>query len=187
MAKTFRKQMQASVPWSSKITALTFGLALGFSTLSSLYQSNASFLISLLIVGAFIVFGIAADACGLAAATAVEKRFHAMASKGRYGAKEAAFISRKAPVFSSFLNDVIGDISGIISGAATTPLVYQLAVIIQTERTSWLFLLLSVIGTSIVAALTVGGKAICKTLAIYHSTTIVLYMGKLLGWRRRFL
>nr|WP_026683059.1 hypothetical protein [Priestia megaterium] len=145
--------MRESLQWSSNISFLTFGMAFLFALISTLFQEGSGLFLSLLIVFVFIMIGIIGDTIGLAAATSQENHFHAMAAKKVKGAKEAAFIAKKAPLFSSLFNDVVGDISGIV---------------------------ISVVLTSIIAAFTVGGKAICKTLAIYHSTNIILYTGKMM-------
>jgi hypothetical protein len=45
---------------------------------------------------------------------------------------------------------------------------------------SMFYSITAIIFTSIVAGMTVGGKALCKTLAIRGSSTIVLTMGKMI-------
>lgn len=174
------KLIMKSVPWSSKITLATFGLAFIFSIISTIFSEGSGLLLSLLVVFVFIVIGIIGDTVGLAAATAKEAHFHAMASKKIKGAKEAAYISQNAPLFSSFFNDVVGDIAGIVSGAASGAVVYQFAALMKTGNGSPTFIMISVILTSIIAALTVGGKAVCKTIAIYKSTDIIMFTGKVM-------
>lgn len=56
-----------------------------------------------------------------------------MASEKVTGAREAIVIVRNADRFATFCNDVIGDISGIISGAASTLVVIQLAAVFQSN------------------------------------------------------
>lgn len=179
--------LHESLHWSSKISLLTFGLAIVFSVVSTIFRSGSSLLLSLLVVLLFILIGIIGDTVGLAAATSKEHHFHAMASNKVNGAKEAAYISKNAPVFSSFFNDVVGDIAGIVSGAASTAVVFQAAKILNTSNGSFLFIIITVLLTSVIAALTVGGKAICKTIAIYQSTNIIIFTGKCLYYCNRFL
>ncbi len=111
---------------------------------------------------------------GIAAAAATEQPFHAMAAEKVTGAKESIVIVRNADRFASFCNDVIGDIAGIVSGTAAALVVTQLVDVFNTGRPT-----LSIVLTSIVAALTVGGKAFGKTLAMTKSTQIILFAGKL--------
>ncbi|TRM10557.1 hypothetical protein FH966_01825 [Lentibacillus cibarius] len=174
------KLIRSSIPWSSKIMLTTFIMALFFSFMSSLFREGAGLVISLTIVLVFILIGIIGDTIGLASATAKEEYFRAMASKKIKGAKEATYITRNAPLFSSFFNDVVGDIAGIVSGAASTSVVFQLGRMINTTEGSLGFIAISVLLTSLIAAVTVGGKAVCKTIAIYKSTPIILFTGKIL-------
>lgn len=178
------RSIRESLRWNVIISLVTFGLALFFSMWATIFQENAGLLISLVVVLMFILIGVLADTVGLAGATAKEKDFHAMASKKIKGAKEAAFITKNAPVFSSLFNDTMGDIAGVVSGAASSAAVIQMAKLIQTNEGSFLYIFISVLITSIIATLTVGGKALFKTVAIYQSTNIVLYTGKTLYYLR---
>lgn len=119
---------------------------------------------------------------GIASAAADEAPFHAMAAEKVYGAKEAIAIIKNADKFSSFCNDVIGDISGIVSGTATAIVLLQLSNILGHAEGSSMQLILSVIFTSFVAALTVGGKAIGKYFAINSSTQIMIFTGKTIAF-----
>lgn len=174
------KLIKNSIPWSSKITLATFILALIFSGVSTFFREGFGLILSTLIVVIFILIGIIGDTVGLSAATANEARFHSKAAKKVPGAKEAAYISKNAPLFSSFFNDVMGDIAGIVSGAASVSVVLQIALIMQASNNSFLFIIISVVVTSFIAALTVGGKAICKTIAIEKSTEIIMFTGKVI-------
>src|SRR5690606_12115298 len=81
---------------------------------------------------------------------------------------------------ASFCNDVIGDISGIISGSALTIVIIEIAKLFQEGNTPTFQIVLSVILTSFIAALTVGGKAFGKYYAINFSTKILLIAGKII-------
>jgi len=69
---------------------------------------------------------------------------------------------------------VIGDICGIISGAAAFAVVGSLATEVGGNRTAWDVFLVSVI-----SALTVGWKALGKTLSIRYANSILFQVGKL--------
>src|SRR5699024_2747576 len=140
--------------------------------------SNVIWLIGIAVVFIIILIGVIFDMLGIAATAAVEKPFHAMAAEKVTGAKEAVNIIRNADKFASFCNDVIGDISGIVSGAAAGTVVLQIANIVGHGDGSSFQLILSVVMTSLVAALTVGGKALGKYAAITASTKIIFFAGK---------
>src|SRR5699024_205817 len=90
------------------------------------------------------------------------------------------FVVRNADRFASFCNDVIGDISGIVSGTALTVVLVQIGKILEVSEGSTFEIALSVMMTSILAALTVGGKALGKTFALKSSTQVVLVAGKVI-------
>ena len=74
---------------------------------------------------------------------------------------------------SSFCNDVIGDICGIVSGSAGV----ALAAILSSSNNFDMFITTLII-TAIIAALTIGGKAIGKATAINKSTVILYEFSK---------
>lgn len=176
------KQFKKTFIFSISIAVITFVLAAIFSVISSSLISGVVWGIGIIIVLVIILIGIFFDTLGIASTAAKEEPFHAMASEKVYGAKEAVYIIRNADRFSSFCNDVVGDIAGIISGTATAVVVLQLANILGEGEGSALQITLSVVLTSIVAALTVGGKAVGKFFAINFSTNIMIFAGKILAF-----
>ncbi len=115
---------------------------------------------------------------GIAATAADETPFHAMAAKKVMGSKQAITIIRNADRFASFCNDVIGDISGIISGTAAAIGHNQLTVDFQLKSGSLKNYMSVLLLTSIIAALTVGGKAFGKKFAITFSRDIIFKLEK---------
>jgi len=99
-----------------------------------------------------------------------------MASKNIRGAKLAVKLIKNAEKVSSFCNDVIGDICGIISGATSS----SIAVIISSKFNINL-LIVSLIITALVASLTIGGKAIGKSFAINKSDVIIFRFSSVLS------
>jgi hypothetical protein len=73
-----------------------------------------------------------------------------------------------------YCNDVIGDVTGIVSGTTAALIAARLMDGFNTES-----LLFPVLISAVVTGLTVGGKAIGKTLAFNKSTEIVLSVGKI--------
>src|SRR5699024_3051700 len=114
-----------SIKFSFSIAVITFVLAAIFSVVSSSILSGVMSSVGLLIVFIIVLTGVFFDMLGIAATAADEVPFHAMASEKVSGSKQAILIVRNADRFASFCNDVIGDISGIISGTATAIVVIQ--------------------------------------------------------------
>ncbi|WP_085991945.1 hypothetical protein [Oceanobacillus senegalensis] len=173
-------QLKRSLKFSFSIAVITFVLAAIFSVVSSSILSGVVWITGLLIVFLIVLVGVVFDMLGIAATAADETPFHAMAAEKIPGAKEAVYLVRNADRFASFCNDVIGDISGIVSGTASGMVVLQIATLLNQSEGSPGQLILSTFLTSVVAAVTVGGKAVGKTMAINSSTKIIYFAGKIL-------
>lgn len=124
----------------------------------------------------FIFIGVIFDAIGLSVATADDKIFHSMATKKVNGAKQAIKLINQKDKVSSFLNDVIGDICGVVSGSCGLAISLKLANIIEINP-----VLVTIITTSIISALTIGGKAFGKTIAINNCNEILFEFSKFLS------
>lgn len=143
--------------WAAIVTLWTFLLAVFFSLFSQYVVSNLySIVVSFLILLIIILTGIVFDIIGIAATAADEAPFHAKAAKKVTGAKEAIYFVRNAGIVSNFSNDVIGDICGIISGSVGALIVFHISRLYPGFNT----VLLSILLTAGIAALTVGGKAL---------------------------
>ncbi|ASF39862.1 hypothetical protein CEH05_12215 [Halobacillus halophilus] len=175
-------KLKKSLKFSLSIAVITFVLAAIFSVISSSVLSGVMWIIGLVIVFIIVFTGVIFDMLGIAATAAHEKPFHAMASEKVSGAKEAIIIVRNADRFASFCNDVIGDISGIVSGTASAIVVLQVVNVLGYSDGSTVQITISVILTSIVAALTVGGKALGKFFAINSSTKIIFFAARVIAW-----
>lgn len=133
-------------------------------------------LIGIIILITFILIGIIFDMIGVAVTSSNEEPLHAMSSKKIKGAKKAVSFKKNADKVSSFCNDVIGDICGIISGSAGVAVATSLA---NTYNLNIFYTTLIV--TAIIAALTIGGKAFCKKIAINNNHKIVYLTAKILS------
>ncbi len=161
------------------IAVITLVLAAIFSVISTAILSGVAWAVGMMIVFLIVLLGVISDTIGVAATAAREKPFHAMAAEKLPGARQAVQITRNADKFSNFTNDVIGDIAGVISGTASAYVVLQLASQLGHDEGSTSQFAISVLFTSVVAALTVGGKSVGKTLAIQYSTEIIYRVGRL--------
>ena len=117
----------------------------------------------------------------MAVATADEKPFHSMAARKVPGAHEAIALLRNAERVSSICNDVVGDICGVVSGSASATIAVQ---VLSHFQFSWPRMI-SLLMSALAAGLTVGGKAIGKTIAVKSCTQIVHLVGRVIhGWNR---
>ncbi len=189
MKKNKRGQKKGTIFWVILVSFWTFILAVIFSLITQLLLKNLhSILISFILLILVILIGIFFDILGTAITAADEKPFHAKAAKKIYGAKKGIYLVRNAEQAANFCNDVIGDISGIISGSIGAIIIISLAVGVQGPgKLYW-----SIIMAGIISAITVGGKAYGKSLAINNSIEIILIAARIITtfervmfWKKR--
>lgn len=159
--------------WIYKVFLMTFFLSVIFSFTSNLITSNANIFVMILITLLVIVIGIIFDMIGTATLSSNEAAFHAKSSRKIKGAKEAISLLKNSVKVASICNDVIGDICGIISGGMGAMVALSLSNLIGNTTIS------SILVSAIVSSLTVGGKAIFKTVAIKKCDEIVFFVGKI--------
>jgi len=166
--------------WVYVITVITFFIALILGYISLVFMEKVS-IIGALFILLFIVFlGVIFDLFGISVTAATETPFHSMSSGKVRGAQEAILIIRNAGAVANFFNDVIGDISGIISGSASAAIIIKLNENMTLKTTA-----ASIILTSIIAGITVGGKAIGKEVALRNANHIVYRMGIILSYIKK--
>ncbi len=173
-----KKQRNKTVRWVITIFLVTIVVSALISLISEEVMANSSIFVAFVILLLIVLIGILFDIIGVAVTSAVEAPFHAMAARKVPGAKESINLLRKAEKVSSICNDVIGDICGVISGSAAASIAAQ---VLANFTFSWPRLIILVL-SSLVAGLTVGGKAIGKGFAVNSSTKIVHLVGKFLHW-----
>lgn len=182
MKKEIKKQIEkkekklVDYNWIIKITIMAFSISIAFSLISEATIPNVNIFIAILVLFIFIIIGIIFDMIGVAVTSADEEPFHSMSSRKVNGAKMAVQLKKNADKTSSFCNDVIGDICGIISGAVGA----SISVDIATRFNIPIFIS-SLIVTSIIAGLMIGGKAISKSIAINKSNEILYNFAKFIG------
>ena len=159
--------------WIYKVFLMTFFLSVIFSFTSNVITSNANIFVMILITLLVIVIGIIFDMIGTATLSSNEAAFHAKSSRKIKGAKESISLLKNSVKVASICNDVIGDICGIISGGMGAMVALSLSNIIGNTTIS------SILVSAIVSSLTVGGKAIFKTVAIKKCDEIVFLVGKI--------
>ena len=163
--------------WIVKVSLLTFVLAILMSTLSEAVLRNVALVPALSVLLLIILVGVTSDTIGIAVAAAKEQPFHSMAAQNIPSARYSVNLVRNAGPVSNFCNDVIGDIAGIVSGAAIAIILVQ---IMELGLPFVNLATLSVVLSGVVASITVGGKAIGKELALSNWEGIVGFVGKVL-------
>ncbi|MDR0249316.1 MAG: hypothetical protein LBI44_06650 [Oscillospiraceae bacterium] len=167
--------------WIILIVGWTFVLSVLLSFVSQSTVPHMSFMPALLVLLSFIALGVAFDIIGFSVATANEKPFHAMAANKVRGADRAIWLLRRADKVSCFCGDVVGDITGIISGATASVIVTNALTGPEAPN-----LLTQLVFSAVVASVTVGSKALGKAVSLRHNVKIVAFAGRLISYAGPF-
>lgn len=163
--------------WWIKATVISLVLSAFFSYLSEIV-SNAEQIVVVIVLLAFLILsGILFDAIGVAVTSCDTTPIISMASRKVYGAKTALWLTKNSDTVSSVCNDIVGDIFSIISGACSAALVVKITMNLQQ---TWQ-IVLSIAVSAIVSAMTIGGKAFMKKIAISNSKDFVMFVARVLA------
>lgn len=162
--------------WIIKAFIFTFFITIIISGLSNIIAENSNIVVLIIITLIILFLGIIFDIIGTSVLTAKESSFHAKAANKIKGSKECIKLIKNASTISSFCNDVIGDICGIVSGSMGTMIAIYITNQLGINKAITVLIVASIISSS-----TVGGKAIGKTVAVKKSDEIVFIVGKFLS------
>lgn len=168
---------KSRVKWVVTAFLLSFVISAVFSVAMGEVTANASIIVAILLLLFFIALGILFDLVGLAVATADASPFHSMAARRLWAGKKGVWLIANSDKVSSVCNDIVGDICGVVTGAAGAAIVAKLF----ADGAMWYSLAV----TSLISALTVGGKAACKSFAMKHSDSIVMFVAKSMCFYRK--
>lgn len=169
------KGEKSSGRWAVQVFFIAVFLSAALSLASDQALNGAGMAVAFGVLLAFILLGIVFDVIGVAVTAADEKPFHSMAARKTPGAREALNLIRKADKVSSFCNDVVGDICGIISGSTGAVIVVQLQAAFGAPG-----MVISLVVTALTSGLTIGGKALGKSFAMAKSTAVLQLVGRFL-------
>ncbi len=161
--------------WVVRVFLLSVCLSALLSFLSEIVLQETGFIIAVIVLLCFVGLGIFFDVIGIAVTAADAKPFYSMASHRTKGAKEAIWLIKNANKVSSICNDVVGDICGIVSGTTAAVIVLEIQ-----QKFGLRALFVSILVTSLISGLTIGGKAIGKKIAMSKSKQVVYFVAKLM-------
>jgi CBS domain containing-hemolysin-like protein len=176
-----KKKKNGRTGWIVTAFLLSFVITAALSAASDKVVHAMSLIAATLVLIAIIALGIVFDIIGLAVTTADIGPFNSMAARRLKTGQKAVSLINNAEKVSSFCNDIVGDIAGVVSGATGAGIAIKLFSAMDAD----IAFLLTLALTSLISAITVGGKAMGKSVAINHSTNIVMFVSRLLcGFRK---
>ena len=170
-----KSKKKVNIKWIITIFLSTVVISAVFSTISNMLLGQAGLVPAFFILLVIVLIGILFDIIGVAVTAADVKPFHSMAAHRVPGAQEALKLLRNAEKVSSFCNDVVGDICGIVSGSTAAVIVVELQRDLSTTS-----ILISIAVTALISGITIGGKALGKTVAINECTGVVYRVARLM-------
>lgn len=163
--------------WAVQIFFLTFALTLAFSVISEVLLKQSNVFIAFTLLSILIIINIFFDIISVAVTSCSVEPFLSMAAKKIKGAKFAVKLIKNAEKVNNICSDVIGDICGIVTGALGATIVLK---IFSAGGLGGDTAIISVLFSSAIAALTVGGKAVGKRIAIGSNQQIVYFVSRTL-------
>lgn len=171
-----KKANKINFIWSFKLMIIAAIISIVLSFISEIAMKDVNLLVGTIIILIFIGLGILFDMIGVAVTSALEAPLHSMCSKKIKGAKMAIKLKKNSDKVSSFCCDVIGDICGVVSGAAGVAIALSISEIFGISNMTS-----NLIVTGIVASLTIGGKSLEKPIAINNGNKILFRFAKVLS------
>ena len=172
------RKSSASI-WTIKITVISFLITIFFSFLSEITASNSSLLVAIFVIIILITVNILFDGIAVAVTSCELAPFLSMASKKVPGARTAIFLVNNAEKVSNICADVIGDVCGIISGACSAAITVKM--VLDSSFDFWVSILIN----AIIAAITIGGKAFGKFIAVKHNKEYIMFTAKIVSIFRK--
>ncbi|MFA6941172.1 MAG: hypothetical protein WCQ54_09360 [Clostridiaceae bacterium] len=171
-----RKKRKKHDHWLIIIALWTIFLSGGFSIFSDTLLRKVNLLVAFIILILIILIGISFDIIGVAVTTSNITPFNAMAAKKVKEAKIAINLIKNAHKVSSFCNDVIGDVCGIVSGSIGILIAQKVVSQFPKTNSSYVTAFIGII----IGALTIVGKAVGKGIAINKNTDITHLVSKMI-------
>ncbi len=164
---------KSNIRWAYKTFVLSISLSIVFSVVSQSLFPNLSIFWSIFIIFFFIFVAVVFDMIGIAVASVTSELLDKHKEKAGY--KTAMTLCNNTEKVASFCGDVVGDICGILSGAGGVSLVLNMHIFDAN-----VYFIVTCVVSSLIAGLTIFGKAIMKGYAVEHCDLVILKTGQIL-------
>ena len=157
-----KKKSKKQGSWPLRVFLLAVALSAVMSFFSSTALEGAGYMVTLLVLAMFIALGIIFDMVGVAVTAADPKPFHSMAAHKEKGGREAIRLLQNANQVSSVCNEAV--------------------IVTQLQRDlSTTSVLISIGVTALISGITIGGKALGKSMAINDCTKVVYRVARIMN------
>lgn len=159
--------------WAFKTFILSIFLSIFFSVFSQSLFPKLTFVFSIFIIVFFIIVSVFFDMINVAVTSIDIKQLEKFSEQRGY--KTAVKLCENTEKVSSFCGDVVGDICSILSGAGGVSLVVNMHI-----QDADIYFIMTCLVSSIIAGLTIFGKAIMKNYAVERCDAVMMKTGALL-------
>lgn len=171
--RTKRPRKKHSAGWALKIVVLTFILSLISSVLSQVAVGGSDILIATMLLIFMVITSIIFDVIGVSVTSCTMCAVNGANVEDGNVKRVAETLIANAEKVNNICADVIGDICGVMSGACGASIVAAISGALGTDA-----FLPSILVSAVIASVTVGGKALCKRIAVQNSESIVLFTAR---------
>lgn len=173
--KKQRSKNKFNFIWALKAALISIIISVLLTLLSSEVLEKLNLAAAFIILIIFIIINIFFDILAISIATADIKPFLSMSARRLKVGYTGVYLINNAEKMNNIFADVIGDIAGVVSGATGTAIIVKLFTSPDSEFTANLII------TSLIAGLTVGGKALGKSIGIRYNYNFVYGAAKVLS------
>ena len=159
--------------WALKVALISISISVLMTLLSSEVLEKLNLAVAFIILIIFILINIVFDIIGIAITTADIKPFLSMSARRLKAGYVGVYLINNAEKMNNICADVIGDIAGVVSGSTGTAIIIRL---FTDPNSSFVG---NLIITSLIAGVTVGGKALGKSVGMRYSYNIVYTVAKI--------
>lgn len=173
-----KKKSGAYTVWCIKITIITICLAAFCSFISELTSSVTSIVATIFLLLFLIVLSIIFDGVAMAVTSSDKESFlKFMKEKQSIYTRIGLKLIDNQDRVANICADVIGDIFSIVSGSCSVAIVIELIKVFPVLHEE----IFTIVISSIVAGITVGGKAFMKKIAIKSCNSYLLLTAKIIA------
>ena len=159
-----KKKVPVWLSWGLTILILSFILSVLFSLLTEISVNGSPVYVCIIVLVVLLVLNVGCDIIANAVVSCDVDGFNA---------RRAVSFCKNAEKIGSIFSDVIGDICGIVSGSAGAVLAGFFIVNDSVEG-----MVISIMISAVISALTVGGKAFAKPIALKYNSKIAFGFAK---------